>query len=83
MVSELDVIELRVAIDAWEAGMIATVLEAGADTVLAEVADADGRTLETLVVPIEAVRRVERGDVSKRPKPSQAVPTSDRRKSAA
>ena len=83
MVSELDVIELRVAVDSWQAGTVATVLEVGPDTVLAEVAAADGRTLETLVVPIGAARRIEPGEVSKRPKTSQNIPARDPQKSAA
>jgi hypothetical protein len=60
MFEPLDVIELRVAVGGWEAGTIATVLEAGGDSVLAEVADEDGRTLEIIAVPVDAARRVER-----------------------
>lgn len=55
----LDVIELRVAVDAWEAGTVATVLETRPDDVLAEVSDDDGRTLDIITVPLDAVRRVE------------------------
>lgn len=35
-------------------------LEARADSVLAEVADEDGRTLGIIAVPVEAAKRVER-----------------------
>lgn len=70
MLKPLDVIELRVAVDSWEAGTVATVLEVSADSVLAEVADADGRTLETLTVPLDAVVRLEGEDVPRRPKTS-------------
>ncbi len=70
MLKELDVIELRVAVDAWEAGTIATVLEVGADSVLAEVADEDGRTLDLLTVPIAAAAPLKGQDVPRRPKTS-------------
>lgn len=53
----LDVIELRVAVDAWEAGTIATVLETRPDSVLAEVADEDGRTRDVITVPLDAARK--------------------------
>lgn len=76
MLKPLDVIELRVAVDAWDAGTIATVLDVAPGSVLAEVADADGRTLETLVVPVEAARRLEPQDGPRRPKTSQDVPAS-------
>lgn len=55
----LDVIELRVAVDAWEAGTIATVLETRPDSVLAEVADEDGRTRDVITVPLDAARKLE------------------------
>jgi hypothetical protein len=55
----LDVIELRVAVDSWEAGTVATVLEVAPDSVLAEVADSEGRTLEVVTVPLEAAGPVE------------------------
>ncbi len=59
MLKPLDVIELRVPVDSWEAGTIATVLEASTDTVLAEISDDNGRTLEILTVPLDAARRLE------------------------
>lgn len=59
MLKPLDVIELRVAVDSWQPGTVATVLEVKADTVLAEVSDDDGRTLDLLTVPTEAARRLE------------------------
>jgi hypothetical protein len=74
MLRPLDVIELRVAVDAWEAGTIATVLEVAPASVLAEVSDEDGRTLDVLTVPLEAASRVEGEDVRRSPKRSQDVP---------
>jgi hypothetical protein len=74
MLKPLDVIELRVAVDVWEAGTVATVLEALPGSVLAEVADEDGRTLQVLTVPVDAVRPLEFEGVPKRPKASQDVP---------
>jgi Domain of unknown function (DUF4926) len=59
MLKPLDVIELRVAVDAWEAGTVATVLETRPDSVLAEVSDDDGRTLAIITVPSDAVRSIE------------------------
>jgi hypothetical protein len=56
MFKPLDVIELAVAIDSWEAGTVATVLEVSPDSLLAEVADGEGRTLDVLTVPIDAAR---------------------------
>jgi hypothetical protein len=54
-----DLIELRVAVDSWEAGTVATVLEVASDSVLAEIADEDGRRLDVLTVPVDAARRLE------------------------
>lgn len=59
MLKPLDVIELRVAVDSWEAGTVATILEVTTDTVLAEVSDEDGRTLDVIAVPVDAARRLE------------------------
>ena len=59
MLKPLDVIELRVAVDSWESGTVATVLEVATDSVLAEVSDDDGRTLDVLTVPLDAARRLE------------------------
>ncbi len=55
MFKPLDVIELRVGMDAWEAGTIATVLEVKDDHILAEIADNDGRTLDVITLPLAAV----------------------------
>lgn len=62
MFQPLDVIELRVAVDAWEAGTVGTVLEVADGTVLAEIADERGGTLEVLTIPVEAVRSVSAED---------------------
>ena len=72
MLKPLDVIELRVAVDSWQEGTIATVLEVAPASVLAEVADENGTTLEILTVPVEAARRLEPQDVPRRPKTSGA-----------
>ena len=58
MLKRLDVIELRVAVDGWEAGTIATVLKVASGNALAEVLDGDGRTLDVLTVPLEAAEAV-------------------------
>lgn len=76
MLKPHDVIELRVAVDAWEAGTVATVLEVAPASVLAEVADVDGRTLEVLTVPLEAARPIETQDVPRSPKMSEDVRAS-------
>jgi hypothetical protein len=68
MLKPLDVIELRVAVDSWEEGTIATVLEVAPASVLAEVADENGTTLEILTVPVEAARRLEPQDVPRCPR---------------
>jgi hypothetical protein len=62
MLKPLDVIQLRVTVDAWDAGTVATVLEATADRVLAEVADDDGRTLDVISVPTDAATRIDSDD---------------------
>ena len=66
MLKPLDVIELRVAVDSWQEGTIATVLEVAPARVLAEVADENGTTLEILTVPVQAARRLEPQDVPRR-----------------
>lgn len=76
MFQPLDVIELRVAVDSWEAGTVATVLEVADGSLLAEVADEHGRTLEVLTVPVEAVSAVSAEDVPRRLRTSQDVPSA-------
>ena len=76
MFEPLDVIELRVAVDSWEAGTVATVLEVADGSVLAEVADEHGRTLEILTVPVEAASAVSAEDVPRRPRTSQDAPSA-------
>jgi hypothetical protein len=46
-------------------------------SVLAEVADEEGRTLEILTVPNEAARSLGPRNVPERPETSQSVPRSD------
>ena len=74
MLKELDVIELRVAVDAWEAGTVATVLEVATDSVLVEIADKAGRTLDVLTVPNGAAVPLDAENVPERPETSQNVP---------
>lgn len=74
MLHPLDVITLRVEVDAWEAGTLATVLEVTEETVLAEVSDESGRSLDIITVPANAAERVEAESVPKRPEASQSVP---------
>jgi hypothetical protein len=71
MLKPLDVIELSVAVGAWEAGTIATVLEVASGSALAEVSDEDGRTLDVLTVPLEAATRLGGQDVPRRPGASE------------
>ena len=59
MLKPLDVIALRVAVDSWEPGTVATVLEVAPGSVLAEVSDDDGRTLDILTIPVDAAKLVE------------------------
>ena len=76
MFQPLDVIELRVAVDSWEAGTVATVLEVADGSLLAEVADEHGRTLEVLTVPVEAARVGSAEDVPGRPRTSSDLPSA-------
>lgn len=59
MLKPLDVIELRVGVDSWEPGTVATVLEVAPGSVLAEVSDDDGRTIDILTIPADAAKLVE------------------------
>ena len=83
MLSELDVIELRVAVDSWESGTVATVLEVRSDSVLAEVADAKGRTLDTVVVPLAAIAPARSADISGHSRMSEDVLAADTHESTA
>lgn len=76
MLKPLDVIELRTVVAGWEAGTIATVLESGPDSVLAEISDEDGRTLDVVTVPVDAATLVGDEDVPRRPETSQDVPAA-------
>ena len=73
MLKELDVIELRVAVDAWEAGTVATVLEVATDSELVEIANEDGRTLDVLTVPNGAAAPLDARNVPERPRTSRRV----------
>lgn len=73
MLKPLDVIQLRVTVDAWDAGTVATVLEATADRVLAEVADDDGRTLDVISVPVDAATRLDGADSAGHPRTSADI----------
>ena len=65
MLKPLDVVELRVGVDSWEAGTKGTVLEVAGDSVLVEVSDQDGRTLDTLAAPLDALKRLDTPDQRK------------------
>lgn len=54
----LDVVELRVATESWEAGTIGTVVDVSPDRLLVEVSDEQGRTLDLVSLPPEAVKRL-------------------------
>jgi hypothetical protein len=51
----LDGVELRASAGRWPAGRLGTVLEVFPDGVMVEIADNEGRTLEILSLPSEAV----------------------------
>ena len=59
MLKPLDVIELRVGVDSWQAGTTGTVLEVAADSALVEIADEHGRTLSTIAIPVDVARRID------------------------
>jgi len=65
MLKPLDIVELRVAVDSWEAGTTATVLEVAEASALLEVSDENGRALEILTAPLEAVKRLDVPDQSR------------------
>jgi hypothetical protein len=62
MLKPLDIVEFRVGVDSWQAGTTATVLEVAGDSALVEVSDEQGRTLDTISVPLSAVRRLDAPD---------------------
>ncbi len=74
MLKPLDVIRLSVMVDAWEPGTVATVLEIGSGSVLAEIADDDGRSLAMVTVPLDAAVALELETVAQRTQASQDVP---------
>ena len=55
MAKLLDVVELRVASGRWPAGTVGAVVEAFPDGVLIEITDDEGRTLDMISLPHEAV----------------------------
>ena len=65
MLKPLDIVELRVAVESWEAGTTATVLEVAEASALLEVSDENGRALEILTAPLEAVKRLDVPDQSR------------------
>ena len=54
--AHLDVIELREARGKWPVGTTGTVVEASHQEALVEIVDDEGRTLELLTIPYEALR---------------------------
>jgi hypothetical protein len=60
MADLLELVELRIASGRWEPGTVGTVVEAFEDGALVEIsADGDGRTLDLLSIPHDALRPVE------------------------
>jgi hypothetical protein len=59
MLELLDAVELKVATDSWEAGTIGTVVDVSSDRLLVEVSDEQGRTLDLVSLPPDAVRRLD------------------------
>ena len=60
MADVLDVVGLLIASGRWEPGTVGTVIEAFDDGALVEIsADEDGRTLDLLSVPYDAIHPVE------------------------
>jgi hypothetical protein len=55
----LDVVELMVATGSWAAGTVGTIVEATDASVLVEISDEDGRTLDLVSLPHDAVRRLD------------------------
>ncbi len=58
----LDVIELRVASGRWPAGTAATLVEMFEDGGLVEISDDDGRTLDIIPLPYEAMTVLPRSE---------------------
>jgi hypothetical protein len=51
-ISEHDVVVLREPVGAWPAGTTGAVVSVYDDALLVEIADADGKTLDTIRVPV-------------------------------
>jgi uncharacterized protein DUF4926 len=51
----LDVVELRVVSGRWPAGTVGTVVEVFSDGVMVEIADEQGRGIDFLELPMDAV----------------------------
>ena len=62
MLKPLDVVELRVGVDSWEAGTTGTVLEVTGDSALVEISDEQGRTVDTVGAPLDALKRLDTPD---------------------
>ena len=50
-ISEHDVVVLREPVGTWPAGTTGAVVSVYDDTLLVEITDADGKTLDTILVP--------------------------------
>jgi hypothetical protein len=55
-ISELDVVELGVQTGRWPAGTVGTVLERRDAVALVEISDERGHTLDTISLPVAALR---------------------------
>jgi Domain of unknown function (DUF4926) len=55
----LDVVELMVATGSWAAGTVGTVVDVTDVSVLVEINDDDGRTLDVVSLPHDALKRID------------------------
>jgi hypothetical protein len=76
VISELDVIELRLPVGDWDAGTRGTVHEVRSDALLVEIADEDGVTRDLITVPVNAASVVWSMDEHRRSETPQDVSAS-------
>ena len=65
----LDVVELRTASGRWSVGQVGTVIEDFGDKVLVEISDEQGRGLDFLELPPDAVQTVRKPEQERLPVP--------------
>lgn len=59
MVALLDAVELRVETDSWAFRTVGTIVEVTEASVLVEISDEQGRALDLVSLPPDAVKRLE------------------------